>query len=139
VTKRIVRRAVVIHRVVLAILAPVLVAGLFTQPSVLSAVQAQEARTTQNPRAGDASAIVEGGAMFRTFCAGCHGVDARGGTRGPDLTSGGLVHGDTDAAIFGTITRGVPGTEMPPAVLEAEEMAARLLLSSTPSARPALT
>jgi alcohol dehydrogenase (cytochrome c) len=122
VTQRIVRRAVVIRRVALAIIALVFVAGLFTQLSVLSAVEAQEARTTQNPRAGDASAIVEGGAMFRTFCAGCHGVDARGGTRGPDLTSGGLVHDATDAAIFGTITRGVPGTEMPPAVLEAEEI-----------------
>ena len=60
--------------------------------------------------------------MFRTFCATCHGVDARGGTRGPDLTSGRWVHGDTDVAIFNTITHGVPGTDMPPAVLEAEEI-----------------
>ena len=33
--------------------------------------------------------------------------------RGPDLTAGRWVHGSSDADIFRTITRGVPGTEMP--------------------------
>jgi len=82
----------------------------------------QQPQATQNPRAGDPQAITDGAAMFRTFCVNCHGVDARGGTRGPDLTSGRLVHGDTDAAIFNTILRGVPGTDMPAAVLEEEEI-----------------
>jgi alcohol dehydrogenase (cytochrome c) len=60
--------------------------------------------------------------MFRTFCTACHGVDARGGTRGPDLTAGNWVHGGTDAEIFATITRGVPGTDMPPSVLDEQEV-----------------
>ena len=96
--------------------------GLVAWLTASAAVRAQDVRPRQNPRAGDPQAIIEGAAMFRTFCVNCHGVDARGGTRGPDLTSGRWVHGDTDAAIFNTIDKGVPGTDMPAAVLEEEEI-----------------
>jgi alcohol dehydrogenase (cytochrome c) len=96
-----------------------MLASLFSV-SIGRSMRAAQDIEARNPRAGDPAAIAEGGAMFRTFCAACHGVDARGGTRGPDLTTGRLTHGDSDAAMFGTITRGVPGTEMPPAVLEAD-------------------
>ena len=60
-----------------------------------------------------AAAIKEGASLFRAGCSPCHGLNARGGGRGPDLTSGRWTHGSTDAAIFRTITQGVPGTEMP--------------------------
>jgi len=66
---------------------------------------------TGNRFAGDAGAIAQGRYLFRARCSLCHGMDARGG-RGPDLTTGSFVHGDTDAALFATIQRGVPGTEM---------------------------
>jgi cytochrome c oxidase cbb3-type subunit 3 len=55
----------------------------------------------------------EGASLFRANCSPCHGLNARGGGRGPDLTSGRWTHGSTDSAIFRTITQGVPGTEMP--------------------------
>jgi putative heme-binding domain-containing protein len=42
----------------------------------------------------------------------CHGIDAKG-YRGTDLTSGEWMHGGTDSDLFQTISRGVPGTEMP--------------------------
>jgi len=60
-----------------------------------------------------AAAIKEGTSLFRANCSPCHGLNARGGGRGPDLTSGRWTHGSTDSAIFHTITQGVPGTEMP--------------------------
>lgn len=60
-----------------------------------------------------AAAIKEGASLFRAGCSPCHGLNARGGGRGPDLTSGRWTHGSSDAAIFRTITQGVPGTEMP--------------------------
>jgi cytochrome c oxidase cbb3-type subunit 3 len=63
--------------------------------------------------AGDAKAIAQGQRQFVLDCAYCHGVDARGGGRGPDLASGRWLHGDTDGAIFRNITNGIPGTEMP--------------------------
>ena len=44
-----------------------------------------EARPTKNPLEGNAQAVSNGKAMFRTRCAGCHGPDARG-YLGPDLT-----------------------------------------------------
>ncbi len=40
-------------------------------------------------------------------------MDARGGLRGPNLTSGRLLHGDSDPELFRTILRGIPGTQMP--------------------------
>src|SRR5919197_5995559 len=72
-----------------------------------------EPRPTKNPLEGNAQAISNGAAMFRTRCAGCHGPDARG-YLGPDLT-GFWAAGGTDDRIFDIVRRGVPGTEMPPA------------------------
>jgi putative heme-binding domain-containing protein len=80
--------------------------------SVALALQAQEKPVT-NPVAGDPAAIREGASLFRGNCSPCHGLNAGGGGRGPDLTAGRWVHGSTDADIFHTITHGVPGTEMP--------------------------
>lgn len=67
----------------------------------------------KNPLAGDPRAIQEGASQFRIDCALCHGLDARGGNRGPDLTRGIWAHGGTDADLFRTITVGIPGTLMP--------------------------
>ncbi len=83
--------------------AAVLISGFF-----VSVVQGQV-----NPVAGNPAAIQEGASLFRANCSPCHGLNAQGGGRGPDLTAGRWVHGSTDADIFRTITRGVPGTEMP--------------------------
>src|SRR6202034_2878495 len=67
----------------------------------------------KNPLTGDPSAIKEGSSLFRANCSPCHGLNAGGGGRGPDLRAGLWVHGASDAAIFRTISQGVPGTEMP--------------------------
>jgi cytochrome c oxidase cbb3-type subunit III len=80
----------------------------------------QQSRRT-NPLAGDQAAIKEGYSLFRYNCALCHGSDARGGDRGPDLTLGRWVHGESDEDIFQTITKGVPGTQMPANDLSDEE------------------
>ena len=81
---------------------------------------AQQAAAT-NPVAGNAAAIREGASLFRSNCSPCHGPNAQGGGRGPDLTSGRWVHGSSDAEIFATITHGVPGTEMPANTFEDSE------------------
>jgi cytochrome c oxidase cbb3-type subunit 3 len=68
----------------------------------------------KNPFAGDAAAAKRGEFQFRINCAFCHGLGARGGGRGPDLTRARKRHGNSDAEMFQTINLGVPGTAMPP-------------------------
>ena len=69
-----------------------------------------EPRPAKNPFEGKAEAITNGGAMFRTRCAGCHGPDAHG-YLGPDLT-GFWAAGGTDDRMFDIVRKGIPGTEM---------------------------
>src|SRR6266540_4137987 len=67
----------------------------------------------RNPFAGDPKAITDGAVLFRQECMFCHGVAARGGMRGPDLTTGSWSHGGADPDLFETISHGIPGTAMP--------------------------
>src|SRR6266403_4930770 len=69
----------------------------------------------KNPYAGDAKVAKLGEYQFRSNCAFCHGLGARGGGRGPDLTRANKRHGTTDAEIFHNIHDGIPGTAMPAA------------------------
>jgi cytochrome c oxidase cbb3-type subunit III len=75
-------------------------------------VRAQE-KPISNPVAGKPAAIREGSSLFRANCSPCHGLNATGGGRGPDLSANRWTHGGSDADIFRTITQGVAGTEMP--------------------------
>jgi putative heme-binding domain-containing protein len=67
----------------------------------------------KNPFSGDAKAAKLGESQFRANCAFCHGLGARGGGLGPDLTRTQKRHGNSDADLFRTINEGVPGTAMP--------------------------
>ena len=67
----------------------------------------------QNPFAGDAKAAKLGEFQFRLNCSFCHGLGARGGGRGPDLTRAQKRHGNKDEDLFRTISFGVAGTAMP--------------------------
>jgi cytochrome c oxidase cbb3-type subunit 3 len=81
-------------------------ATLWTPPRVVA--------HDQNPLAADPQAAKLGEFQFRSNCAFCHGLGARGGGRGPDLTRAQKRHGNSDADLFRTINEGVPGTAMPP-------------------------
>jgi len=84
--------------------APVLLALL------VSSTVAEEIR---NPFSADPKAAKAGEFEFRINCAFCHGLGARGGGRGPDLTRAHKRHGDSDADLFQNISQGIPGTVMP--------------------------
>jgi putative heme-binding domain-containing protein len=75
------------------------------------ALRAQE----KNPFSGDAQVAKLGESQFRANCAFCHGLGAKGGGRGPDLTSAQKHHGNTDVEMFHNIHDGIPGTAMPAA------------------------
>src|ERR1700719_4113656 len=81
---------------------------------VLGFAAAQLAAQGTNPLGSDAKAAKLGEFQFRSNCAFCHGLGARGGGRGPDLTRAQKKHGNADADLFRTINEGVPGTAMPP-------------------------
>lgn len=105
---------------------------LFSSASALLAfshvsVRAQQTtptriEATRNPYAGDPKAATQGAVLFRQECTYCHGVSARGGMRGPDLTTGTWTHGGADSELASTISTGVPGTAMPPNKLTEEEI-----------------
>ena len=83
---------------------------LITCAAAAVALRAQD----KNPFAGDPKAAKLGESQFRANCAFCHGLGARGGGRGPDLSRAQKRHGNSDADVFRTINEGVPGTAMPP-------------------------
>src|SRR5579864_1452220 len=64
----------------------------------------------RNPLAGSAKAAKAGEYEFRINCALCHGLGARGGGRGPDLTRAVKKHTHNDAEMFQVISNGIPGT-----------------------------
>ena len=66
---------------------------------------------TKNPLEGSPDAIKYGMGLFRSRCADCHGMDARG-VRGPDITQV-WNSGRSDDGLFKTVKGGVPNTEMP--------------------------
>ncbi len=88
----------------------VFLGGLLIQ-STLAAVA--QTKASGRPVKSKAGAVREGASLFRANCSPCHGLNAHGGGRGPDLSSGRWTHGSTDAEIFRTVSQGVPGTEMP--------------------------
>lgn len=81
---------------------------------MLTLVSASLGAEDHNPFAGDTKAAKAGEFEFRINCAFCHGLGARGGGRGPDLTRAQKRHGNSDTDLFRTINQGIPGTAMPP-------------------------
>jgi cytochrome c oxidase cbb3-type subunit 3 len=79
---------------------------------ILFALTACADAQDRNPFANDSKAADAGKSHFRINCSICHGLGARGGRRGPDLTLAKKKHGNSDAALFRTIHDGVPGTDM---------------------------
>jgi cytochrome c oxidase cbb3-type subunit III len=59
------------------------------------------------------SVSVRGKQTFASTCAGCHGLDGRGGERAPNIADSPKVQRLSDAQIFRIIENGVPGTGMP--------------------------
>src|SRR5436305_10155956 len=79
---------------------------------VLLAIAAQAADQA-NPLANDPQAAKLGEYQFRINCALCHGLGARGGGRGPDLTRPVKKHTHSDSDMFQVISNGISGTAMP--------------------------
>ena len=65
------------------------------------------------PQKNVKSVSPRGKQTFASTCAGCHGLDGRGGERAPNIAESPKVQKLSDARIFRIIENGVPGTGMP--------------------------
>ena len=88
-------------------------AGLIALSIAITTDEPLRAADDRNPLAGDPKAVKAGEYEFRINCALCHGLGARGGGRGPDLTRAQKKHVHSDAEMFQVISNGIPGTAMP--------------------------
>lgn len=81
--------------------------------TLLLGIAARAQAEDKNPLAGNPKAAKAGEYEFRINCALCHGLGARGGGRGPDLTRAQKRFAHNDAEMFQIISNGIPGTAMP--------------------------
>ena len=75
----------------------------------------QEQKSPRSTNAGQRldTSNVEGKQAFESQCAGCHGLDGRGGERAPDIASNTKTQQRTDGELSRIVERGLPGTGMP--------------------------
>ncbi len=99
--------------IVLVAISPAVVhfSGAFAIAAPATAALAQGAqRPKQSAAAQPASR--HGEKLFAASCAGCHGLDGRGGERAPSIAAG-HVQRLSDVQIFGIVQHGITGTGMP--------------------------
>jgi cytochrome c oxidase cbb3-type subunit 3 len=75
--------------------------------------QAQKPRQAASGAQGPSQAIAEGRQAFESRCAGCHGLDGRGGERAPDVATRPGAQRLSNADLFKIIQRGRPAAGMP--------------------------
>src|SRR5712672_2086481 len=69
---------------------------------------ARPARAKQSERS-----IADGRQIFENRCAGCHGIDGRGGERAPDIATSAKTQRRSDSALAQIINHGIPAAGMP--------------------------
>jgi cytochrome c oxidase cbb3-type subunit 3 len=77
------------------------------------ASQAQKSPPSANGVERANTSNVDGQQIFESRCAGCHGLDGRGGERAPDIATSEKTQRRSDEELSRIIARGVPGTGMP--------------------------
>jgi cytochrome c oxidase cbb3-type subunit III len=79
----------------------------------LAGAQEQKSRQAASGAQGPNQAIAEGRQAFESRCAGCHGLDGRGGERAPDVATRPGVQRRSNADLFKIIQKGMPAAGMP--------------------------
>jgi len=84
---------------------------LFLTGGTGASSQDKPAATTTSKKGGDNATT--GKRTYSASCAGCHGLDGRGGERAPDIVTRPQVRQLSDAALLQILQNGVPNTSMP--------------------------
>ncbi len=88
-----------------AVLVVSCIAGIFVVSLEAQQPEHAKASSSRNPQPGQRT--------FTAACAGCHGLDGRGGERAPNITSSAKLRRLSGAELAGIVMNGVPGTGMP--------------------------
>jgi len=80
------------------------------EPPVLYAQKTNQAVNT-GPRHKTVSDV--GRELFESACAGCHGLDGRGGEKGPNIATRPEISRRSDDGILAILRQGIPGAGMP--------------------------
>lgn len=97
---------------VAAILVAAWLGGTSRNRDLVASAQAQAGQP--QPQANPSSAPRKGEEIFATSCAGCHGLDGRGGERAPNIATRPAVQLLSDTDLMRIIQQGIMGTGMPP-------------------------
>lgn len=81
--------------------------------AVASVVSLAQDRQATTPTKLNAASQIETRASYESVCASCHGLDARGGERGPDIVTRPEVVRKTDAELTEILNKGRTATGMP--------------------------
>src|SRR5262249_45449089 len=90
----------------------VVVLNCFLLISVAGTRPSHATNSKVDPRQ-DQGADDDGRQLFATRCAGCHGLDGKGGERAPDIATSAKTQGRSDEELFRIVEKGLPGTGMP--------------------------
>jgi cytochrome c oxidase cbb3-type subunit III len=74
---------------------------------------AQKADQAVNAEADHKTGPEAGKEIFESTCAGCHGLDGRGGEKGPNIATRAEITRRSDEELLGILQRGVPSAGMP--------------------------
>src|SRR5579883_3525099 len=80
------------------------------QPGALGQSKAARSAASQDARTRSSE---DGNQAYTTNCAGCHGLDGKGGERAPDIATRPHVRELSDEGILQVLQRGVANTSMP--------------------------
>ena len=98
-----------------------MIGGVLYARAAITPPLPQDARTLRNPFAPDTASIARGRELYEAQCASCHGLAGRGDgplaatlrPRPADFRVH-MAAGHTDGELFTWLSKGVPGTAMPP-------------------------
>jgi cytochrome c oxidase cbb3-type subunit III len=80
---------------------------------VIAMLSAGQLGRAQKSAPSGARARISGRELFTTRCAGCHGLDARGGERGPNIAANPNLLRMPDEQLRLVISNGIPNHGMP--------------------------
>jgi len=103
-------REVVFQSILLSVAALAWAVILITASATVLAQNSGKHAKTVRP---DSERVAEASKIFAATCAGCHGLDGRGGERGPNIASRQEVQRRSDDELQRTVRNGISETGMP--------------------------